>query len=130
MIIMREIPVDMTRVRFVATGKGAARMTYKPTGETNPDGSEKRKRTNEAEVDDQGRTIYIVDCLVDDPLADRAEIAAVKVPASRPPVTTMGQELEFVGLVAIPYAQNGRVMTSYRCGGIIDRTNAPAKQAS
>lgn len=127
---MREIPVDMTRVRFVATGKGMARMTYEATGETNADGSERRKRSDKPEVDNQGRTIYVVDCLVDDPLADRAEIAAVKVPASMPPVTTMGQEMEFVGLVAIPYAQNGRVFTSYRCGGIVDRGNAAAKQAS
>jgi hypothetical protein len=120
---MRNIPVDTTAVRFIGTGKGVARAKY-----TDEDAQGNRKRIKDQfETDDQGRTIFVVDCLVQDDTADRAEIASVKIPAWSEPVVAFGDVVEFVGLVAVPYVQNGRVMMSFRANGIVDRTNAPKK---
>jgi hypothetical protein len=122
-IIMRQIPVDTTQVRFIGTGKGVARAKY-----TDEDASGNRKRIKDQyETDDQGRTIYVVDCLVQDDNAERAEIASVKVPGFSEPTVAFGDVVEFAGLVAVPYVQNGRVMMSFRANGIVDRTNAPKK---
>jgi hypothetical protein len=123
-ITMRRIPVDTSAVRFIATGKGAARAKYAELS----DGS--RRRVPDAhETDDEGKTIFVVDCMVDDPDAERAEIASVKVAAWEEPVTTFGQVVEFEGLVALPYVMNGssRVAISFSATGI--KTQAPAKAA-
>jgi hypothetical protein len=120
---MRQIPVDTTQVKFIGTGKGVARAKY-----SDEDAQGNRKRIKDQfETDEHGRTIYVVDCLVMDDDADRAEIASVKVAAHAQPTVTFGQEVEFAGLVAVPYVQNGRVQMSFRANGIVDRTNAPKK---
>jgi hypothetical protein len=120
---MRQIPVDTTQVKFIGTGKGVARAKY-----SDEDAQGNRKRIKDQfETDDQGRTIYVVDCLVQDDTAERAEIASVKVPGFSEPVVAFGDVVEFAGLVAVPYVQNGRVMMSFRANGIVDRTNAPKK---
>jgi hypothetical protein len=112
---MRRIPVDTTRVRFVGTGKAAARAKYAELA----DGT--RKRVPDAQdTDDQGRPMWVVDVLVDDPDADRAEVAAVKVASYEVPTTRLGQEVKFVGLTALPYVQQGtsRVALSFSAESI------------
>lgn len=112
---MRRIPVDTTRVRFIGTGKAAARAKYAELS----DGSRKRvpdaQDTNEA-----GVPMWIIDVLVDDPDAERAEVASVKVAAYEVPETRLGQEVKFVGLVALPYVQQGtsRVALSFSADSI------------
>jgi hypothetical protein len=122
---MRRIPVDTTAVRFIATGKGAARSKYAQMS----DGTSRRV-PDQHETDDQGRTIFVIDCMVDDPDAERAEIASVKVPSHEEPVTTFGQVIEFEGLVALPYVQQGtsRVAISFSATGI-RQPQAPGKAA-
>ena len=112
---MRSIPVDTTRVRFVATGKHAARAKYAELS----DGSRKRVPDSH-DMDDQGRPLWVVDVMVDDPEAERAEIAAVKIAAHEVPETRLGEEIRFVNLVAVPYVAQGtgRVAMSFRADGI------------
>jgi hypothetical protein len=112
---MRRIPVDGTRVRFIGTGKHAARAVYAELS----DGS--RKRVPDAQdKDDNGRPIWVVDVMVDDPDADRAEIASVKVAMYEVPSTTLGQEVKFIGLTALPYVMQGsnRVALSFTAEGM------------
>lgn len=112
---MRAIPVDMTRVRFIATGKHAARAKYAEL----TDGSRKRVPDSH-DTDEQGRPLWVIDVMVDDPDAERAEIAGVKVASFEVPETRLGDEVRFVGLVAVPYVAQGtgRVALSFRAEGI------------
>jgi hypothetical protein len=112
---MRRIPVDTTRVRFVGTGKSAARAVYAELS----DGSRKRVPDSH-DKDDQGRPMWTIDVLVDDPDAERAEVAAVKVASFEVPVTRLGQEVKFVGLTALPYVASGtnRVALSFSAEGM------------
>jgi hypothetical protein len=120
---MRRIPVDTTRVRFIATGKHAARAKYAEL----TDGSRKRVPDSH-DTDDQGRPLWVVDVMVDDPDADRAEIAAVKIASFEVPETRMGDEVRFVGLVALPYVAQGtgRVALSFSAEGIEAAKHKPA----
>jgi hypothetical protein len=120
-IIMRRIPVDCTKVRFLGTGKVAERAKYAELS----DGS--RRRVPDAQdTDDQGRPMWVVDVLVDDPEADRAEIASVKVASYEVPETTMGVEVRFTNLTALPYVLSGqnRVSLSFNADGI-ERAQQP-----
>lgn len=112
---MRAIPVDTARVRFVGTGKHAARAVYAELS----DGS-RRRVPDSHDQDDQGRPLWVVDVMVDDPDADRAEIAGVKIASFEVPETRLGEEVRFVDLVAVPYVAQGtnRVSLSFRAGGI------------
>lgn len=112
---MRAIPVDTSRVRFVATGKHAARAKYAEL----TDGSRKRVPDSH-DTDEQGRPLWVIDVMVDDPDAERAEIAGVKVASFEVPETRLGDEVRFVGLVAVPYVAQGtgRVALSFRAEGI------------
>jgi hypothetical protein len=122
---MRRIPVDTTRVRFLGTGKVAERAKYAELS----DGS--RRRVPDAQdTDDQGRPIWVVDVLVDDPDADRAEIAGVKVACHEVPATELGKPVKFIALTALPYVQQGtnRVALSFAAEGIegAGQVNKPA----
>ena len=126
MIKVRAIPVDTTKVRFIATGKHAARAQYAELA----DGSRKRVPDSH-DIDDQGRPMWVVDVMVDDPDAQRAEIAAVKIAAFEVPETRLGDEVRFVGLVAVPYVAQGtnRVAISFRAEGIERPTVQQGKAA-
>lgn len=112
---MRAIPVDTNRVRFIATGKHAARAVYAEL----TDGSRKRVPDSH-DKDENGCPMWTVDVLVDDPEADRAEVAGVKIASYEVPETRLGEEVRFIGLVAVPYVAQGtnRVAMSYRAEGI------------
>ena len=112
---MRRIPVDCTRVRFLGTGKAAARAKYAELS----DGSRKRVPDSH-DTDDQGRPLWTVDVFVDDPDADRAEIASVKLASFEVPETRLGEPVTFVGLTALPYVLAGqnRVSLSFSAEGI------------
>jgi hypothetical protein len=127
---MRNIPVDSTRVRFIATGKHAARARY---AEMAPDatGKVERKRVPDShDQDAQGRPLWVVDVMVDDPDADRAEIAAVKVASHEVPETRLGEEVRFVNLTCSAYVQNGSKWPTFtfRADGI-ERPAAAGKAA-
>ena len=112
---MRRIPVDTARVHFLGTGKVAERAKYTEMS----DGS--RRRVPDAQdVDEQGRPIWITDVLVDDPEANRAEIASVKLACYEVPTTRLGQAVRFVGLTVLPYVQadTNRVALSFSAEGL------------
>jgi hypothetical protein len=114
-ILMRRIPVDCTKVRFLGTGKVAERAKYAELS----DGS-RRRVPDQQETDDQGRPMWVVDVLVDDPDADRAEIASVKVASYDVPTTKLGELVRFVNLTALPYVLQGsnRVALSFAAESI------------
>lgn len=121
---MRAIPVDSSKVQFISTGKAAARAQYAELS----DGS--RRRVPDAQdKDENGTPLWVIDCLVDDPDADRAEIAGVKVASFDEPRTQKWQPVRFVGLVAVPYVDkgSGRVALSWRADGILDAGQKPAE---
>ena len=123
---MRAIPVDTARVRFIATGKHAARAKYAELS----DGT-RRRVPDSHDTDDKGRPMWTVDVLVDDPDADRAEVAAVKVASFEVPETRLGDEVRFLNLVAVPYVAQGtgRVALSFRADGI-ENARAGAKPSA
>lgn len=120
---MRTIPVDTSRVRFIATGKHVARAVYAELS----DGS-RRRVPDSHDKDEQGRPLWTLDVMVDDPDADRAEIAGVKIASYDVPETRMGDEVRFLNLVAVPYVQQGtnRVALSFRADGIENPKAKPA----
>lgn len=121
---MRQIPVDTTRITFIGTGKAAARSEYAELS----DGS--RRRTGEQAKDkDSGAPVWVVDVLVDDDEADRAEVIGVKIASWDEPKTTKWQPVRFRGLVAVPYVDSGsgRSALSFRAEGI---DGAPAAKAA
>lgn len=123
---MRRIPIDSSKVRFVSTGKQSARAKYADLA----DGS--RKRVPDAQdADDQGRPLWVIDCLTDgDDGEDRAQIASVRVPSYEVPEFRLGDEVRFVGLVAVPYVAQGtnRVAISWQAEGF-ERPVAQGKAA-
>lgn len=124
---MRRIPVDTARVRFLGTGKVAERAKYAELS----DGS--RRRVPDAQdTNDDGVPMWIVDVLVDDPDADRAEIAGVKVASYDQPRTKLGEEVKFRGLIALPYVQQGtnRVALSFSAEGLDGQGKPAAGQAA
>jgi hypothetical protein len=112
---MRRIPVDTTRVRFVGTGKSAARAQYAVLA----DGSRKRV-PDQQEMNEDGVPMWTIDVIVDDPETDRAQIASVKVATFEVPSTRLGEEVRFIGLTALPYVMQGsnRVALSFTAESI------------
>jgi hypothetical protein len=99
---MRRIPIDSSKVRFISTGKAAARAQYAELA----DGS-RRRVPDSHDTDDQGRPLWVIDCLIDGDDGDRAQIASVKVASFDVPEFRLGDEVRFSGLVAVPYMQQG-----------------------
>jgi hypothetical protein len=110
---MRRIPIDSTKVRFISTGKAAARSQYAELA----DGS-RRRVPDSQESDDQGRPLWVIDCLADDPDGDRAQIASVKVASYEVPEFRLGDEVRFTGLVAVPYVRDNRVQISWQAEAV------------
>lgn len=121
---MRNLPIDTSRVAFIGTGKTAARAQYAELS----DGS--RRRVPDAQAkDDNGVPLWVVDVLVDDPDADRAEVVGVRVASFDEPITAKWQPVRFKNLVAMPYVdrQSGRVALSFRADGIEGAASKPAE---
>ena len=116
---MRSIPVESSRITFIGTGKAAARAEYAELS----DGSKRRSGNQAREVRDDGTLglpLWVVDVLVDDDDADRAEVVGVKVASADQPVTAKWQPVRFVGLSVSPYVAQGtgRVALSFTAEGI------------
>jgi hypothetical protein len=111
---MRQIPVDTNRVTLIGTGKAAARAEYVELSD-----GQRRRSGNQAK-DDNGLPVWVVDVLVDDPDADRAEVVGVRVSSFDEPTTEKWKPVRFKNLVAVPYADRstGRVQLSMRADGI------------
>jgi hypothetical protein len=120
---MRRIPIDSTKVRFISTGKAAGRPKYAELS----DGSRKRVPDSQ-DTDDRGVPLWTIDCLSDGDDGDRAVIASVKVASYEVPEFRLGEEVRFVGLVAVPYINGNRVAISYQAEAL-DTTTARKPEA-
>ena len=111
---MRNCPVDMNRMQLIGTGKTAERAEYVETADGN-----KRRSGNQARLigpdGKPGAPLFVVDCLLNDPEAERADIVSVKVACYEVPTTTFGTPVRFVNLVASPYVarDSGRISWSF-----------------
>lgn len=112
---MRSIPVDVSRVSFIGTGKTASRAEYVELS----DGS-RRASGNQAKQEETGLPLWVVDVLVDDDTARRAEVVGVVVASYDEPVTQKWQPVRFRGLVATIYADraSGQAKVSLKAEGI------------
>lgn len=117
---MRSIPVDTNRVALIGTGKSAARAEYVELSD-----GQRRRSGNQAK-DDNGVPVWVIDVLVDDPEADRAEVVGVRVSSHDEPTTEKWKPVRFKNLVAVPYADRstGRVALSMRADGIEGQAQA------
>jgi hypothetical protein len=84
------------------------------------------------ETDDKGRPLWTVDVIVDDPDADRAEIAGVEIASVEVPEVKLGEEVRFIGLTCLPYVGQGtnRVALSWSAEGIERPAGQQGKQAA
>ncbi|MDN5856880.1 MAG: plasmid replication, integration and excision activator, partial [Actinomycetia bacterium] len=76
------------------------------------------------------RPLWTGDVLVDDPDADRAEVAGVKVACYEVPETRLGEEVRFEGLTALPYVNNGRVALSWSADAMVGAGKTPKVAAN
>ena len=117
---MRRIPIDTTRITFVGTGKAAARAEYVEATDGQPGGERRTVRSGNQERDkDSGLPMWVVDVLVDDDEADRAEVIGVKIASHDEPATAKWQPVRFRNLTANVYTgRDGRPALSFRADGI------------
>lgn len=112
---MRNIPVDSTQIRLLASGKVMAKSDYAELS----DGS--RKRIPGAQATDRatGLPLWLVDCYLDsDEVEGRAEIVSVTVSCYEVPEVRKLAPVQFVGLVAVAYVRDNRVAFSFKAQGI------------
>jgi hypothetical protein len=124
---MRNIPVDASKVRLLASGK----LSPKPAYAELADGSRKRIPGEQA-IDKNkfgegtGLPLWVVDCYLDDDEEDgRAEVVGVTVTAVDRPSVTKFAPVNFTDLVATGYVRDGRVSYSFKASGVVP---APARK--
>ncbi|MGH3343680.1 MAG: hypothetical protein ACRDPK_12555 [Carbonactinosporaceae bacterium] len=104
---MRNIPVDTSRLSFIAAGDAEPKIKDPSSGEL--------------KTDAEGRTLYSVP-LLPVPNDDRGRSIRVTVAASEPPAVSVGQPVQVVGLTAFGWAMNGRSGIGYRAESITTTT--------
>lgn len=112
---MRNIPVDLTRCNLIGTGKVSAKAEYVELS----DGSRKASGQQAKDVE-SGLPLWVIDVLVDDDDARRAEVVGVTVASADEPVTVKYRPVPFRGVVARTYVDrgSGRVAVSLVADGI------------
>jgi hypothetical protein len=112
---MRSIPVDTTRCVFVGTGKASPKSEWVELS----DGS-RRASGEQARDEVTGLPLWVVDVLVDDDDARRAEVVGVTVPSADEPVTPKWRPVPFHDVTATIYVDraSGRAQVSLRAGGV------------
>lgn len=125
---MRSIPVDLSRITFIGTGK----VNPKPEYAELSDGS--RRATGNQAKDDAGTPLWTVDVIVDDDDARRAETVGVTVASYEEPVTPKWQPVRFREVTATIFVdrQTGRPAVSLRAEGMQDQASisGPVKAVS
>ena len=111
---MRSLPVDLTRIAFIGTGKVIEKGEYVELS----DGS--RKASGQQAKDDAGTPLWTVDVIVDDDDARRAEAVGVTVASYEEPKTPKWQPVRFREVTATIYLdqRSGRPAVSLRAEGI------------
>lgn len=111
---MRSIPVDLSRVTFIGTGKVIEKAEYVELS----DGS-RRASGNQAK-DDAGTPLWTVDVIVDDDDARRSEVVGVTVASYDPPESPKWVPVRFREVTATIYLdqRSGRPAVSLRAEGM------------
>lgn len=113
--IMRNIPVDASRVQFLFAGS----VMPKPFYDADRNRVEGRQAT-----DDAGQPLWVIDCMVPGDDGQRAEVVGVTVPCAYQPTLRALAPVQFEGLIAKPYARDGRVQTSFTAAAVAKESMA------
>lgn len=122
---MRSIPVDVSRVAFLALAVGRAEVRQNP---------EDRNSPMVAKADRNGQPLWrvqvaakLLDGVEGDDLDEvRAEPFDVQVAGERPKVSAL-DAIEFVGLVARAWQMDGRAGVSFTAASVAKAAKAAAK---
>ena len=111
---MRSIPVDLSRVQFIGTGKVIEKSEYVELS----DGQ--RRASGQQAKDDAGTPLWTVDVIVDDDDAKRAEAVGVTVASYDMPTSPKWQPVAFREVTATIYLdqRSGRPAVSLRAEGM------------
>lgn len=116
---MRSIPVDITRITFIGTGKAAEKAEYAELadGSRRRSGNQARAKLADGSL---GAPLWTVDVVVDDDESVRAEAIGVTIAAYDPPITPKWQPVRFKNLTAVIYRDNatGQPKVSLKADGI------------
>jgi hypothetical protein len=126
---MRSLPVDLTRVTFIGSGKVIAKAEYVELSN-----GERRASGNQAK-DDAGTPLWTLDVYVDDDEARRAEAIGVTVASYDEPECPKWKPVHFRDMTANIYLDksSGRPAVSLRAEGMRDQasiSHTPMKAAS
>jgi hypothetical protein len=125
---MRSIPVDLTRISFIGSGKVLEKAEYVELS------NGERKASGNQAKDDAGTPLWTVDVFLDDDEARRAEAIGVTVASYDMPACPKWQPVHFREVTATIYVDrsSGRAQVSLRAEGMAEQRSipAPAKIAS
>lgn len=128
---MRDLPIDASKLELIATGK----VLPKPRYVEAPDGS-RRKDPNGAQETDRytGLPLWTVDCIAgsEDDDERRVETVGVTVQSETKPQVSKFQPVQFEGLTANGYVQNGSrfVQYSFKATGVAAGAAASSGRSS
>lgn len=112
---MRTIPVDLSRCALIGTGKVSSKAEYVELSN-----GERRASGNQAKDQTTGLPLWVVDVLVDDDDARRAEVVGVTVACADEPITTKYAPVRFRNVTARIYVDraSGRASVSLVAEGM------------
>lgn len=114
--MLRELPVDTTRINFIATGHVNA------VNEWIEDGQGGRKLSGNQQRDEEtGQLVWVVDAMADGDEFERAEVIGVQVTAPYQPVVKKFAPVPFIGLrVRFSKGRDGNLKNYWSAAGIGD----------
>jgi len=123
---MRTIPIDLSRCTLIGTGKVSQKAEYVELS----DGSRKASG-NQAKDPDSRLPLWVIDVLVDDEDARRAEVLGVTVPSADEPDAPKWKPVMFRNATATIYVDraSGRAQVSVKAEGV-DVSATPIRAAS
>lgn len=124
---MRSIPVDLSRCTLIGTGKVSAKAEYVELSD-----GQRRASGNQAKDEATGLPLWVVDVLVDDDDARRAEVVGVTVPFPDEPACPKWRPVAFRNVTATIYVDraSGRAQVSLKAESMDSVVKAPSAVAS
>lgn len=128
---MRDLPIDASKLELIATGKVIAKPRYVEA----PDGSRRKDPNGGQEVDKfTGVPLWTVDCIAgsEDDNDRRVETVGVTVQSETKPEVSKFQPVQFEGLTANGYVQNGSrfVQYSFKATGVVKQAGARSTKSA
>lgn len=125
---MRQLPVDLTRITFIGSGKVIEKAEYVELS------NGERKASGAQAKDDAGTPLWTCDVYVDDDEARRAEAIGVTVASYDQPECPKWKPVHFRDMTAVIFVDrsSGRATVSLRAEGMRDQASigSPMKAAS